>query len=138
MDPNGYHGRQEFPAPPPFVPRGRDSDTSSTSSTSRARLGKRAINHPPAVSERSSTMSYGHGELSEKEQAVPKGVVLASITLALCCAVFMVTLVGHSSPLIQTYRHLTDSKDQTIVATAAPQITNEFRSLADVGWYGGA
>lgn len=29
------------------------------------------------------------------------------------------------------------SKDNTVIATATPQITNKFHSLADVGWYAG-
>ncbi|KAL5319175.1 hypothetical protein ACEPPN_012224 [Leptodophora sp. 'Broadleaf-Isolate-01'] len=48
----------------------------------------------------------------------PTGWKLVSITIALCCAVFVVTL------------------DQTIIATAIPRITDEFNSLQDVGWYG--
>lgn len=30
------------------------------------------------------------------------------------------------------------SQDQTIIATAIPQITNEFNSIKDIGWYGSA
>ena len=99
MDPLAYP-EPRTAAAPPFVPGARDSDTSSTSSTSRARLGKRAITHPPAVSERDSMTSDSNGELSEKAGGVlPQPLVLASITLALCCAVFMVTLVRpHPSP----------------------------------------
>ncbi|KAJ6579591.1 major facilitator superfamily domain-containing protein [Mycena vulgaris] len=50
----------------------------------------------------------------------PEGVRLALISLALCLSVFIVSL------------------DNTIIATAIPKITDQFQSLADVGWYGSA
>ncbi|CAK5276518.1 unnamed protein product [Mycena citricolor] len=46
----------------------------------------------------------------------PEGLKLALITLALCLAIFLVAL------------------DNTIIATAIPKITDDFNSLADVGW----
>ncbi|KAL8843652.1 MAG: hypothetical protein Q9176_001860 [Flavoplaca citrina] len=45
---------------------------------------------------------------------------LASITIALCMAIFLVAL------------------DTTIVAAATPRITDHFNKLEDVGWYGSA
>ncbi|KAL9605694.1 MAG: hypothetical protein Q9179_001114 [Wetmoreana sp. 5 TL-2023] len=45
---------------------------------------------------------------------------LASITVALCLAIFLVAL------------------DTTIVAAATPRITDHFKKLEDVGWYGSA
>ncbi|CAK5276202.1 unnamed protein product [Mycena citricolor] len=50
----------------------------------------------------------------------PRGMKLALIVLALCLSVFLVAL------------------DNTIIATAIPKITDQFNSLADVGWYGSA
>lgn len=50
----------------------------------------------------------------------PKGMQLGLITLALCLAVFLMSL------------------DNAIIATAIPKITDQFDSLADVGWYGSA
>jgi EmrB/QacA subfamily drug resistance transporter len=50
----------------------------------------------------------------------PTGVKLSLITLALCLSVFLMAL------------------DNTIIATAIPKITDQFHSLADVGWYGSA
>ncbi|ETI26875.1 hypothetical protein G647_09974 [Cladophialophora carrionii CBS 160.54] len=50
----------------------------------------------------------------------PGGLKLALITLALCLSVFLVAL------------------DNTIIATAIPKITDHFKSLGDVGWYGSA
>jgi hypothetical protein len=43
---------------------------------------------------------------------------LAAITLALCLSVFCLAL------------------DNTIIATAIPRITDDFKALNDVGWYG--
>ena len=50
----------------------------------------------------------------------PKSFTLFSIVLALVLSIFLVSL------------------DMTIVATAIPRITDEFKSLQDVGWYGAA
>ncbi|KAF7331504.1 Major facilitator superfamily transporter [Mycena kentingensis (nom. inval.)] len=47
----------------------------------------------------------------------PPRLQLILITIALCLSVFLVAL------------------DNTIIATAIPKITNQFDSLADVGWY---
>ncbi|KAF4312510.1 Tetracycline resistance protein TetB/drug resistance transporter [Botryosphaeria dothidea] len=105
------------PPRPPLAHRSGDSSSSSS-----VRLGKRALSHPPAVSELSSGRTSRLSLDKEKEEPTeyPTGWKLVSITLALCCAVFVTTL------------------DQTIVATAAPEITNQFKSLGDVGWYGSA
>ncbi|KAK4153961.1 MFS general substrate transporter, partial [Chaetomidium leptoderma] len=48
------------------------------------------------------------------------GLPLASVTIALSAAVFLVAM------------------DVNVIATAIPRITGEFRSLDDVGWYGSA
>lgn len=50
----------------------------------------------------------------------PTGVKLHLISLALCLSVFLIAL------------------DNTIIATAIPKITDQFKSLDDVGWYGSA
>ena len=50
----------------------------------------------------------------------PTGLKLNLISLALCLSVFLMAL------------------DNTIIATAIPKITDQFHSLADVGWYGSA
>lgn len=46
----------------------------------------------------------------------PTGVRLGLISLALCLSVFLMAL------------------DNTIIATAIPEITDQFHSLKDVGW----
>jgi hypothetical protein len=68
----------------------------------------------------SHTVIIGGPEKSSDSQAIvyPGKVKLGFITLALCLAVFLVAL------------------DQTIIATAVPKITDEFKALDDVGWYG--
>ncbi|KAJ7251081.1 major facilitator superfamily domain-containing protein [Mycena rebaudengoi] len=50
----------------------------------------------------------------------PTGLKLLLITAALCLSIFLVAL------------------DNTIIATAIPKITDQFRSLNDIGWYGSA
>ncbi|KIW82936.1 hypothetical protein Z517_02179 [Fonsecaea pedrosoi CBS 271.37] len=58
------------------------------------------------------------GPGDDDEVVYPGGVKLALICLALCLSVFLVAL------------------DNTIIATAIPKITDHFKSLGDVGWYG--
>ncbi|KAJ6570110.1 major facilitator superfamily domain-containing protein [Mycena vulgaris] len=53
------------------------------------------------------------------EDEYPHGLKLGLLTLALCLSVFLVALVH-----------------RTILATAIPKITDQFKSLDDVGWYG--
>jgi EmrB/QacA subfamily drug resistance transporter len=58
-------------------------------------------------------------EATEQEDAnYPSGMKLAIIIAALALAVFLMAL------------------DNTIIATAIPRITDHFKSLNDVGWYG--
>lgn len=55
-----------------------------------------------------------------EETEYPSGKKVALIMLALLLAMFLIAL------------------DRTIIATAVPQITNQFKSLDDVGWYASA
>lgn len=50
----------------------------------------------------------------------PKAMKLTLITIALCLSVFCMAL------------------DNTIISTAIPRITDEFKAINDVGWYGSA
>ncbi|KAF6816720.1 major facilitator superfamily transporter [Colletotrichum musicola] len=50
----------------------------------------------------------------------PTGLKLIAITLGLCLTLFLVGL------------------DNIIISTAIPRITDEFRSINDIGWYGSA
>ena len=52
------------------------------------------------------------------EPEYPTGAKLAIITASLCLSVFLMAL------------------DNTIIATAIPKITDHFKALDDVGWYG--
>ncbi|CCG83893.1 protein of unknown function [Taphrina deformans PYCC 5710] len=54
------------------------------------------------------------------EQEYPTGFKLAGIMFGLACSIFVVAL------------------DQTIIATAIPSISNQFRKINDIGWYGSA
>lgn len=56
----------------------------------------------------------------EDEIEYPAAWRLAVVTMALCLSVFCMAL------------------DNTIIATAIPKITDQFRSINDVGWYGSA
>jgi len=56
----------------------------------------------------------------EEKPEFPSGKKVALILVALFLAMFLIAL------------------DRTIIATAVPQITNQFNSLDDVGWYASA
>lgn len=57
-------------------------------------------------------------EEQEDESRYPSGIRLGLVILALCLAVFLMSL------------------DNSIISTAIPKITDEFNSLGDIGWYG--
>lgn len=57
-------------------------------------------------------------EEQEDESQYPSGIRLGLVILALCLAVFLLSL------------------DNSIISTAIPKITDEFNSLGDIGWYG--
>ncbi|EKG09595.1 Tetracycline resistance protein TetB/drug resistance transporter [Macrophomina phaseolina MS6] len=59
-------------------------------------------------------------EVQEEQEHYPTGMKLALITIALCLAAFCTAL------------------DNTIIATAIPKITDNFKAIEDVGWYGSA
>ncbi|KAN0067848.1 Major facilitator superfamily domain containing protein [Elaphomyces granulatus] len=56
----------------------------------------------------------------KEEDEYPSSWKLALVTIALCLSVFCFAL------------------DNTIIATAIPRITDQFKALDDVGWYGSA
>ncbi|RQM05029.1 hypothetical protein DH86_00003911, partial [Scytalidium sp. 3C] len=60
------------------------------------------------------------GDAEEEEIEYPNKFKLTLITIALCLAVFCMAL------------------DNTIIATAIPRITDQFKAVDDVGWYGAA
>jgi hypothetical protein len=69
----------------------------------------------------------GSSKDAEEQQAdedddveYPKAMKLTLITVALCLSVFCMAL------------------DNTIISTAIPRITDEFKAINDVGWYGSA
>ncbi|PQE05042.1 major facilitator superfamily transporter protein [Rutstroemia sp. NJR-2017a BBW] len=71
-----------------------------------------------------------------------EGIKLAVIIASLAASVFLCALVRKkNAPLIIVAVHsvvLSFPKDETIVATATPRITDDFTALNDVGWYGSA
>ncbi|KAF2832023.1 MFS general substrate transporter [Ophiobolus disseminans] len=68
------------------------------------------------------TTSKRDSQISEEDDEAnfvyPTGWKVTAITIALCLSVFCMAL------------------DNTIIATAIPRITDQFKALNDVGWYG--
>ncbi|KAJ5506982.1 hypothetical protein N7453_005939 [Penicillium expansum] len=92
--------------------------------------------HPPATRRRNPMVPRGlrrrkrasqkRSPLSSQKSAAsaepeyPGPVQVALIMMCILCAIFIMSL------------------DRTIISTAIPQITDEFNSLDDIGWYGSA
>lgn len=62
----------------------------------------------------------GKDPAPEEEMQYPSGFALSVIMAGLLAAIFLISL------------------DTTIVSTAIPRITDEFHTVADIGWYGSA
>ena len=102
------------------------------SSGSKSLEGKRSFASLSAEDPTGFTTGIGTSVVAEEEKTLeeegaidlddesryPSGVQLTLITTGLALATFVVAL------------------DNTIIATAIPQITSVFNSLGDVGWYG--
>ncbi|CAO2648798.1 Nn.00g097470.m01.CDS01 [Neocucurbitaria sp. VM-36] len=79
-----------------------------------------AVLDEKAAAEATSVRNNSNASVEEGEEdfEYPAKGKLAAITLALCLSVFCMAL------------------DNTIIATAIPRITDQFKALNDVGWYG--
>ncbi|KAL9126067.1 MAG: hypothetical protein Q9217_004825 [Psora testacea] len=114
------------------------SVTTSTSQLDKEKEASKAFSRTP--SKRSQTSKTGEVEKQDGPKTVeetpiqeaealdklseeveyPTGAKLAIIIASLCLSVFLMAL------------------DNTIIATAIPKITDHFKALDDVGWYGSA
>ena len=72
------------------------------------------------MGEQAAAAGASDDEDDEANFVYPTAWKLAAITIALCLSVFCMAL------------------DNTIIATAIPRITDQFKALNDVGWYGSA
>jgi len=79
-----------------------------------------SVERPTSSSQPSHKDGQDGQEGEEDTTEYPSGVKLTLITIALCLSVFCMAL------------------DNTIIATAIPKITDQFKSINDVGWYGSA
>ncbi|KAH7062488.1 major facilitator superfamily domain-containing protein [Macrophomina phaseolina] len=77
---------------------------------------------PPSVNEKKepagTTIAMPAEETHPDREKTPSSWKLGFITIALCLSVFCMAL------------------DNTIISTAIPRITDQFKALDDVGWYG--
>ncbi|KAK1997330.1 MFS general substrate transporter [Colletotrichum falcatum] len=94
-----------------------DSDTSSSRAEKPAADLQRDDN---TNKYRIDAEKTDHGPAPEDDTQYPSGFKLVVIILSLVLAIFLASL------------------DMTIVATAIPKITDEFKGLSDVSWYGSA
>ncbi|KAJ9403808.1 hypothetical protein DTO045G8_8460 [Paecilomyces variotii] len=95
-----------------------DVDVNSTLPTYKVDIGKNQPEDDP-IEKREDAAVETKGTTTEEEQ-YPGAFSLTFIVIALILAMFLVAL------------------DMTIVATAIPEITDQFHSLDQVGWYGSA
>lgn len=83
--------------------------------------GVSAVANVPDQSDKekeAATVAAPVDEDTEDESGYPHGFKLYIILLSLCLTIFLVAL------------------DQTIISTAIPKITDQFKSVEDIGWYG--
>ncbi|KAL2257810.1 hypothetical protein VTK26DRAFT_9135 [Humicola hyalothermophila] len=98
------------------------TDAYSSDTTTRAPSPVEGVNEKKDTAGE-GTSSSDEGEPLDTEQGTaeyPTGFKLGAIIIALILGIFILAL------------------DMTIVATAIPKITEQFETLADVGWYGSA
>ncbi|TAQ85849.1 hypothetical protein B7494_g5816 [Chlorociboria aeruginascens] len=83
-------------------------------------VGEHPPEHPvnPVINNEKAPASAPGGE--DANVQYPPGSQIALIMVSLMLAIFLVAL------------------DRTIIATAIPQITDDFNSIGDIGWYGSA
>ncbi|KAF5865303.1 hypothetical protein ETB97_004511 [Aspergillus alliaceus] len=103
------------------LPRGRRSSTGKESTLVGSHSESTPALAPDAKNEDNipNVISNPDDE-SEEEQEYPSSWKLGLITIGLALAIFCLAL------------------DNTIISTAIPKITDQFKSLEDVGWYGSA
>ncbi|ORY16260.1 major facilitator superfamily domain-containing protein [Clohesyomyces aquaticus] len=107
----------------------RISARPSTSSTRPQATGTEALSTEKAPDH------TPEGSTSEEEDfEYPKAWKLTVITIALCLSVFCMALYVSHQHLNLTC--VTNILTDTIIATAIPRITDQFKALNDVGWYG--
>jgi hypothetical protein len=90
------------------------------------------------VQEASDHSSSGNVSCVE-EPEYPVGIKLFTILISLGISIFLVALVSFlnaNGSCIRLTESLPPLKDNTIIGTAIPKITDHFGALNDVGWYG--
>jgi len=135
----GLFGKGGKNAAPPATPLSGD-DTTLAPSPAAASLADEKMPISTATAPESRSQSHDGGVVAaekdtsvagadkkqeeemeeEDETEYPKSMQLALISIALCLSVFCMAL------------------DNTIITTAIPRITDQFKAINDVGWYGSA
>lgn len=70
----------------------------------------------------------------------PSGMRLGLIITSAFISMFLVSLVRISTSEVSSLQsqRITTVQDRMIITTAIPQITDDFNSVTDIGWYGSA
>ena len=82
--------------------------------------------------QRDANLSFNQSE--EDHQEYPNTLKLSLITTALCLAILCFGLVRNRGDDANVSIGADSAKDNTILATAIPRITDHFHTLNDVGW----
>jgi len=97
------------------------TDVEKTSADAqRDPVGANDVRGPPAGGPADPTAAQREAEEQAERNFKPKTLKFWTIIISIFMAMFLVAL------------------DRTIIGTAIPAITNEFRSVGDIGWYGSA
>ncbi|PYI03007.1 MFS general substrate transporter [Aspergillus sclerotiicarbonarius CBS 121057] len=120
MNAANAHVQQDSAEPKPLRPMGTGNSSVGKHSTDKESTlvdSARDVSthsHPDDAHEKSPSLPYSNNE----EPEYPTSWRLALIVIGLCLSIFCIAL------------------DNTVLATAIPKITDQFKSLEDVGWYG--
>jgi hypothetical protein len=102
-----------------------ETDVSEKNETTKSNTAENVVpalnsKNENALEQRIDGLEPASAQQGEDETVYPSGVKLLLITIALALSVFCIAL------------------DNTIIATAIPKITDDFKAINDVGWYGSA
>jgi UTP:GlnB (protein PII) uridylyltransferase len=109
-------------------------------------LTERPLANPAAIEVNEATQQSRPTSILEVEEprddeeniVYPTGPKLWSTMASMAIACFLSGLVSHKTNAPQSQSHLLTHQDLTIVAVAVPSITDEFQTIADIGWYSAA
>ncbi|KAM0721945.1 hypothetical protein Q7P37_002871 [Cladosporium fusiforme] len=138
----GFFGKGNKDGPPLSTPLSGDDTTLAPSGTA-SMADEKTQPATATTTTAPESRSQSHDIEEEDGTEYPKSTQLVLITVALCLSVFCMgeSLSPAGNLLRRGHSSLCDfmrALDNTIISTAIPKITDDFKAINDVGWYGSA